>query len=68
MSPLEEPAEIDQENASFVPQVTAVPSGSTVEFINSDPFYHNVFSLTPGARFNIGRRPTGNFLCRDGHR
>lgn len=59
VDPLPTPAEIDQRDATFVPQVTPVTAGSTVEFINSDPFYHNVFSLTPGARFNIGRRPTG---------
>jgi plastocyanin len=58
IEPLREPAEIDQRDATFVPQVTPVTAGSAVEFINSDPFYHNVFSLTPGARFNIGRRPT----------
>lgn len=56
---LSEPVTIDQEEASFVPEVTPVTPGTTVEFVNSDPFYHNVFSLTPGARFNIGRRPTG---------
>lgn len=54
-----DPVEIDQQDATFVPQVTPVTAGTTVEFVNSDPFYHNVFSLTPGARFNIGRRPTG---------
>jgi len=53
------PVEIDQQDATFIPQVTPVTAGTTVEFVNSDPFYHNVFSLTPGARFNIGRRPTG---------
>ncbi len=59
VNPLPEPVEIDQEEATFVPHVTLVTPGTTVEFVNSDPFYHNVFSLTPGARFNIGRRPTG---------
>lgn len=59
VNPLPEPVEIDQKDASFVPQVTPITPGTTVEFVNSDPFYHNVFSLTPGARFNIGRRPTG---------
>ncbi len=54
-----DPVTIDQKNTSFDPQVTPVTAGTTVEFVNSDPFYHNVFSLTPGARFNIGRRPTG---------
>lgn len=59
VEPLPEPVTIDQEEESFVPHVTPVTAGTTVEFVNSDPFYHNVFSLTPGARFNIGRRPTG---------
>lgn len=59
VDPLPEPVEIDQNDASFVPHVTPITPGTTVEFVNSDPFYHNVFSLTPGARFNIGRRPTG---------
>ncbi len=54
-----DPVEIDQTDTSFDPQVTPVTAGTTVQFVNSDPFYHNVFSLTPGARFNIGRRPTG---------
>lgn len=64
VQPMPDTAEIDQRDASFVPQVTVVTAGSTVEFINSDPFYHNVFSLTPGARFNIGRRPTGVVVPR----
>lgn len=59
IDPLPEPVEIDQQDATFRPHVTPITPGTTVEFVNSDPFYHNVFSLTPGARFNIGRRPTG---------
>ena len=49
-----------QKEAEFIPQVTVVTIGSTVEFVNDDPFFHNVFSLTKGARFNIGRRPKGD--------
>lgn len=56
---LSTPVTIDQKEATFDPQVSPVTPGTTVIFVNSDPFYHNVFSLTPGARFNIGRRPTG---------
>lgn len=58
--PLSQPVKIRQENATFIPHITPVTVGSTVQFINDDPFYHNVFSLTPGAKFNIGRRPTGD--------
>lgn len=60
VAPLTKPAQILQNDATFTPEVTAVTVGSTVQFINNDPFFHNVFSLTPGARFNIGRRPTGD--------
>ena len=33
--------------------------GSTVEFPNDDPFFHNVFSLSSTATFNLGRYPRG---------
>ena len=57
--------QIVQKNAVFIPQVTPVTVGSTVQFVNSDSFYHNVFSLTPGARFNIGRRQTGDIYSKE---
>src|SRR5262245_54773692 len=38
-------AQLRQENETFVPHVAAVTRGSTVEFPNDDPIYHNVFSL-----------------------
>ncbi len=60
VEPLVEPSIIQQKDAEFIPNVTPVTVGSIVQFLNDDPFYHNVFSLTPGARFNIGRRPTGD--------
>ena len=52
-------ARIDQERISFVPRVLPVTVGSAVEFVNKDRVYHNVFSLTDGADFNIGRKSTG---------
>jgi plastocyanin len=52
-------AEIHQENESFVPRVLAITRGSTVEFPNDDPFFHNVFSLSSAATFNLGRYPKG---------
>src|ERR1051325_4787246 len=39
-------AEIRQRNENFVPRVVAVTVGSTVDFPNDDPIYHNVFSLS----------------------
>ena len=53
------PVTIIQVNAEFVPRVVAVTPGTQVRFINRDKFFHNVFSITPGSRFNIGRKPTG---------
>jgi plastocyanin len=43
-----------QRNKSFQPHVLVVPAGSTVEFPNRDPFFHNVFSLFDGKRFDLG--------------
>jgi plastocyanin len=53
-----------QLNANFIPRVTALTPGTEVEFINRDKFFHNVFSITPGERFNIGRKPTGKVVTR----
>ena len=52
-------ATITQVNEEFVPHVVAVPVGSTVEFPNDDPFFHNVFSLSGPATFDLGRYPPG---------
>ena len=65
VQPLAEPVEIEQVEVSFGPRVTPVTVGTTVEFINHDAIYHNVFSLTPGARFNIGRHPTGDIVDKE---
>ena len=52
-------AHMDQRNAEFVPHVLPIQRGTVVEFVNRDNTYHNVFSLSPTKKFNIGRRPTG---------
>jgi len=52
-------AELHQRNETFVPHVLAITRGSTVEFPNDDPFFHNVFSLSSAAKFNLGRYPRG---------
>lgn len=51
---------ITQKEQTFIPNVLPVTQGTTVYFLNEDQFFHNVFSLTPNSRFNIGRRPPGN--------
>ena len=52
-------AEIRQRNENFVPHVVAVTVGSTVDFPNDDPIYHNVFSLSRAKTFDLGRFPQG---------
>lgn len=52
-------ARLVQRNKSFEPHVLVVPAGSTVEFPNHDPFFHNVFSLFEGKRFDLGLYEAG---------
>jgi plastocyanin len=51
--------EIRQEREEFTPRVLAVTKGSTVDFPNGDPVFHNVFSLSGAAAFDLGRYPMG---------
>jgi plastocyanin len=48
-----------QKNKSFVPHILVVQAGSMVEFPNRDPFFHNVFSLFEGKRFDLGLYEAG---------
>jgi len=43
-----------QKDKMFSPHVLVVPTGSSVDFPNLDPFFHNVFSLFNGKRFDLG--------------
>ncbi len=52
-------ASISQRDEAFVPRVTAVTRASTIEFPNFDPYFHNVFSLSRGATFDLGRFRNG---------
>jgi plastocyanin len=49
-----------QKNKSFTPHVLVIPVGSEVEFPNKDPFFHNVFSLFEGKRFDLGLYESGS--------
>ena len=48
-----------QRNKHFDPHVIVVRVGSSVEFPNLDPFFHNVFSLFEGKRFDLGLYEAG---------
>jgi plastocyanin len=45
---------IEQRLREFRPHIMAVPVGSTIAFPNFDTFYHNVFSTSPTAMFDLG--------------
>ena len=48
-----------QKGKAFSPHILVVPVGSVVEFPNRDPFFHNVFSLFEGKRFDLGLYESG---------
>jgi plastocyanin len=52
-------AKINQKNKTFIPHVLAVPMGSTVDFPNSDDFFHNVFADYNAKKFDLGMYPKG---------
>ncbi len=49
-----------QKNRTFMPHLQVVPVGSVVQFPNADPFFHNVFSLFDGKRFDLGLYEAGS--------
>ena len=51
--------ELHQEHETFLPHVLAITRGSTVDFPNDDPIFHNVFSLSSAATFDLRRYPRG---------
>jgi plastocyanin len=58
--PSPEPAVMDQRNEQFQPRALPVMVGGTVDFLNSDSFYHNVFSLSSPRKFDLGRYRKGS--------
>src|SRR5438105_8071446 len=49
-----------QKNRMFTPHLLVIPVGSIVDFPNADPFFHNVFSLFDGKRFDLGLYEAGS--------
>jgi plastocyanin len=48
-----------QKNKAFEPHLLAIPKGSSVDFPNLDPWFHNVFSLFNGKKFDLGLYEAG---------
>ena len=51
---------VEQRDKQFSPRVLAVPPGSTVSFPNFDGVYHNVFSISPTKKFDVGLYKDGD--------
>ncbi|HMG24662.1 MAG TPA: hypothetical protein VK607_25170 [Kofleriaceae bacterium] len=51
---------VEQRDKQFSPHVLAVPPGSTVAFPNFDGVFHNVFSLSPTKKFDVGLYKDGD--------
>jgi hypothetical protein len=49
-----------QKNRTFVPHLQVIPVGAVIQFPNADPFFHNVFSLFEGKRFDLGLYEAGS--------
>ena len=49
-----------QKKRMFIPHLQVIPVGAVVQFPNADPFYHNVFSLFEGKRFDLGLYEAGS--------
>ena len=52
-------ATLTQKDKAFDPHLLVVTQGSSVDFPNRDPWFHNVFSLFNGKRFDLGLYEAG---------
>jgi len=52
-------AQMAQKDKHFLPHVLAIPVGSSVDFPNFDPIFHNAFSSYSGQIFDVSLYPPG---------
>ena len=52
---------VGQKNKQFTKTHMVIKVGDTVRFTNEDPFFHNVFSLSPIKTFDLGSYPKGEY-------
>ncbi len=53
-------AKMIQKDKTFIPHVLAIAVGTTVDFPNLDPIYHNAFSNYDGQLFDVSLYPPGS--------
>jgi hypothetical protein len=56
--------EMVQRDRRFEPALLAITAGQDVSFPNADPFFHNVFSSSPGQKFDLGEYRRGETKTR----
>ena len=50
---------VGQKSKKFTVDELSIKVGDSVEFLNEDPFHHNVFSLSDTATFDLGSYDQG---------
>jgi len=50
---------VGQQDKDFTVSELTIQQGDVVRFENQDPFFHNVFSLSDAALFDLGSFPQG---------
>jgi len=53
------PAMVEQRAGKFIPRISAVLSGTLVNFPNNDKSWHNVYSASETKQFDLGLYPPG---------
>ena len=51
--------ELGQKDKAFTAATMAIKVGDSVKFVNGDPFFHNIFSLSDAMLFDLGSFPQG---------
>ncbi|HEX9627178.1 MAG TPA: plastocyanin/azurin family copper-binding protein [Acidiferrobacterales bacterium] len=51
--------DVGQKDKQFSVSHLKIKAGDTVNFVNNDPFFHNVFSLSDTKTFDLGSYPQG---------
>lgn len=59
VQPLSTTPQVHQRDQQFAPDLTVVTRGSTIAFPNDDKIFHNVFSVSEPARFDLGLYKSG---------
>ncbi len=63
-APEGKPVEMRQQNRAFVPDLLVITAGQSVDFFNADALYHNVFSSSASASFDLGTFKEGSKVRR----